>query len=83
MFVGPSCARLRNGPMARSARACLGPGVDFARVREYQPGDDVRRIDWPLTARSDRAFVREAHEDRGVDVWLVVDISPRWTGARR
>jgi uncharacterized protein (DUF58 family) len=53
-----------------------GPGVDFARVREYQPGDDVRRIDWPLTARSDRAFVREAHEDRGVDVWLVVDTSP-------
>jgi uncharacterized protein (DUF58 family) len=52
-----------------------GPGIDFARVREYQPGDDVRRIDWRLTARSDRAFVREAHDDRGVDVWLVVDTS--------
>ena len=53
-----------------------GPGIDFASVREYQPGDDVRRIDWPLTARSDRAYVREAHDERGIDVWLVVDVSP-------
>jgi len=45
-------------------------------VREYQPGDDVRRIDWQLTARSDRPYVREAHDDRGLDIWLVVDVSP-------
>jgi uncharacterized protein (DUF58 family) len=53
-----------------------GPGVEFAQVREYQPGDDVRRIDWQLTARSDRPYVREAHDDRGLDIWLVVDVSP-------
>lgn len=53
-----------------------GPGTEFAHVREYQPGDDVRRIDWQLTARSDRPYVREAHDERGLDIWLVVDVSP-------
>ncbi len=53
-----------------------GAGVEFAHVREYQPGDDVRRIDWQLTARSDRAYVRESHDERGLDIWLVVDVSP-------
>jgi len=58
----------------RSRRS--GPGIEFAHVREYQPGDDVRRIDWQLTARSDRTYVREAHDERGLDIWLVVDVSP-------
>jgi uncharacterized protein (DUF58 family) len=49
--------------------------VEFAQVREYQPGDDVRRIDWQLTARSDRPYVREAHEERGLDILLAVDAS--------
>jgi uncharacterized protein (DUF58 family) len=53
-----------------------GPGVEFAGLREYQPGDDVRRIDWNATARSDRAFVREAQAERALDVWLAVDVSP-------
>jgi uncharacterized protein (DUF58 family) len=53
-----------------------GPGLEFAHVREYLPGDDVRRIDWQLTARSDRPYVREAHDERGLDIWLVVDVSP-------
>ena len=59
-----------------SGRAGPGPGIEFAYVREYQPGDDVRRIDWQLTARMDRAYVREAHDERGLDIWLVVDVSP-------
>jgi uncharacterized protein (DUF58 family) len=68
-------------PLARRANGdepsrMSGPGVEFAQVREYQPGDDVRRIDWPLTARSDRPYIREAHDERGLDVWLVVDVSP-------
>jgi len=54
----------------------FGPGIEFAHVREYQPGDDVRRIDWQLTARSDRTYVREAHDERGLDIWLAVDTSP-------
>lgn len=53
----------------------LGPGLEFADVREYHPTEDARFIDWNLTARSDRPYVRESHPDRGLDVWLVVDAS--------
>lgn len=61
-----------------------GPGMEVAEVREYQPGDDVRHIDWNVTARADRPFVREAHAERALDVWLVVDLSASvdWGTAR-
>jgi uncharacterized protein (DUF58 family) len=49
--------------------------VEFADVREYQYGEDARLIDWTLTARSDRVFVRESHPERGLDAWLIVDAS--------
>jgi uncharacterized protein (DUF58 family) len=52
-----------------------GPGVEFADVREYQFGEDARLIDWNLTARSDRVYVRESHPERGLDAWLIVDVS--------
>jgi uncharacterized protein (DUF58 family) len=52
-----------------------GFGPEFTEVREYQPGDDVRHIDWNITARTDRPFVREAHVERALDVWLVLDMS--------
>lgn len=52
-----------------------GPGMDLAEIREYQPGDDVRHIDWSVTARSDRPYVREAFVERALDVWLVLDMS--------
>src|SRR3979411_2925162 len=52
-----------------------GPGVEFAAVGEYQYGDDARLIDWNLTARSARVFVRESHPERGLDAWLIVDVS--------
>ena len=52
-----------------------GPGLEYADVREYVPGDDPRQIDWNLTARSDRTFLREAHPDRGLDAWLILDAS--------
>jgi len=52
-----------------------GPGLEYADVREYVPGDDPRQIDWNLTARSDRPFLREAHPDRGLDAWLILDAS--------
>jgi len=50
-------------------------GLELAELREYQPGDDVRRIDWNLTARADRPYVREAFAERGLDVWLLIDVS--------
>ncbi len=52
-----------------------GPGVEQADVREYVAGDDPRQIDWNLSARSDRVYVREAHPDRGLDAWLILDTS--------
>lgn len=68
----PLATRLGGDERSRLA----GPGVEFDSVREYQPGDDVRRIDWNATARADRAYVREARAERAVDVWLVADVSP-------
>ncbi|MHB1133448.1 MAG: DUF58 domain-containing protein [Chloroflexota bacterium] len=52
-----------------------GPGLELAEVRAYQPGDDVRHIDWNITARSGEAYVREAYTERALDVWLVLDVS--------
>jgi len=52
-----------------------GPGIEFVELREYQPGDDVRMIDWNVTAREDRPFVRQSFVQRAIDAWLVVDVS--------
>src|SRR5438477_11169677 len=52
-----------------------GAGVEYAESREYEFGEDARTIDWNLSARSDRIFVREAHPDRGLDAWLILDTS--------
>ncbi len=51
----------------------LGRGLDFAEVREYQPGDDVRMIDWKVTARSGRAHTKLFVEERERPVLLLVD----------
>ncbi|MGH2468120.1 MAG: DUF58 domain-containing protein [Candidatus Limnocylindrales bacterium] len=50
--------------------------MDFAALREYQPGDDVRSIDWNVTARMDAPYVREYHEDRELSAWFLLDLSP-------
>jgi uncharacterized protein (DUF58 family) len=53
-----------------------GPGIDVADLREYQPGDDLRHIDWNVTARMDAPHVRRYLEDREVTAWLLLDRSP-------
>jgi len=61
-----------------------GPSLDLAEVREYQPGDEVRRIDWNVTARMHRLFVRQYLEERELTAWLLVDLSPSMAfGTRR
>ncbi|WP_214404077.1 DUF58 domain-containing protein [Pseudonocardia lacus] len=55
--------------------AFRGTGVDVTDLREYQFGDDLRHIDWNVTARTDVTHVREYLEDRDVTVWLVLDSS--------
>jgi uncharacterized protein (DUF58 family) len=52
-----------------------GTGIDVADLREYQPGDDLRHVDWNVTARTDIAHVREYLEDREVTAWLLLDCS--------
>jgi uncharacterized protein (DUF58 family) len=52
-----------------------GQGMEFAEVREYQPGDEVRTIDWNVTARMRRPFVKRYIEERELTVMLVVDLS--------
>ncbi|HET7276601.1 MAG TPA: DUF58 domain-containing protein [Dermatophilaceae bacterium] len=52
-----------------------GVGVDFQDLREYVPGDDLRHIDWNVTARMDTPYVREYTEDREVTAWLLLDRS--------
>ena len=54
----------------------MGGGLDFAELREYQPPDDVRHIDWNVTARMDAPYVRRYMEDREVTAWFLVDLSP-------
>ncbi len=55
--------------------AFRGTGMEFDEVREYQPGDDVRSIDWNVTARQGRPFVKRFHEERELTVFLAVDLS--------
>jgi uncharacterized protein (DUF58 family) len=53
-----------------------GAGVDVTDLREYEPGDDVRHIDWNVTARMDSPHVRTFLEDRELTAWLLLDRSP-------
>ena len=53
-----------------------GFGVDFADLREYQAEDDIRYIDWNVTARMQTPYVRQYTEDREVSAWFLLDMSP-------
>jgi uncharacterized protein (DUF58 family) len=53
-----------------------GPGSETGESRPYTPGDDVRRMDWPVTARTLTPHVRQTIADRELETWLVVDMSP-------
>ncbi len=53
-----------------------GPGSELGEARAYQPGDDVRRIDWAVTARTSEPHVRQTVADRELETWVLVDLSP-------
>ena len=62
--------------LAGSYRAAFrGRGIDFDRVREYVPGDEVRTIDWNVTARAGHPFVKQFREERELELMLLVDVS--------
>ncbi|MET8758628.1 DUF58 domain-containing protein [Lentzea sp. NPDC004782] len=53
-----------------------GPGTEPGEARTYQPGDDVRRMDWAVTARTTVPHIRETVADRELETWLAIDLSP-------
>ena len=53
----------------------FGAGIDFTDLREYQPQDDIRHIDWNVTARLNSPYVRQYVEDREITAWFLLDLS--------
>lgn len=53
-----------------------GPGSEPGEARTYQPGDDVRRMDWAVTARTTVPHIRETVADRELETWMAIDLSP-------
>jgi uncharacterized protein (DUF58 family) len=60
--------------------AFRGRGIEFDEVREYQPGDDIRSIDWNVTARSGRPFIKRYIEERQITVMILLDRSSSLEG---
>lgn len=75
--------RMRNLRLGTSRSRLRGAGFDFDEHRLYRPGDDVRRIDWNVTARLNVPFVRETHADRELNVMIAVDLSRSMTFGTR
>ncbi len=71
----PVLRRLGFHPGGDERSSLRGTGLEYSDVREYQAGDDPRTIEWNITARSDRPYVRESLPDRGLDAWLLIDVS--------
>jgi uncharacterized protein (DUF58 family) len=59
--------------LGRHTSRRAGAGLEFSQYRSYQPGDDLRRVDWKLLGRSDRYFVREAESETSITVRLLLD----------
>lgn len=70
----PQRASGSRGIGAHASRS-RGAGLEFAQYRAYEPGDELRQIDWKLYARSDRFFVRESERESPITVWLLLDVT--------
>lgn len=68
----PRRASGRSG-IGQHASRSRGAGQEFAQYRAYEPGDELRQIDWKLYARSDRFFVRESERESPITLWLLLD----------
>ncbi len=68
-------AILESGVVGSYNAVFKGRGMEFAEVREYQPGDDVRTIDWNVTARMGAPYVKKFTEERDLTLMLLVDVS--------
>lgn len=71
-----STRRLVNNLFAGEYHSAFrGQGMTFSEFREYVPGDDVRAISWPVTARTGKPYIKKFDEEREMTVMLVVDVS--------
>src|SRR5258708_39422689 len=70
-----SARLIRSGFAGDYHSAFHGRGIEFAQVREYQPGDDIRTIDWNVTARSGAPHVKEFVEERDLTILVAIDVS--------
>jgi uncharacterized protein (DUF58 family) len=73
VYTAKKIRNLRIGPYTSPLR---GPGFDFDEHRPYRPQDDVRRIDWNVTARLNAPYLRQTHAERELNVVLALDMSP-------
>ena len=72
VYTGKRIRNLRVGAFTSPQR---GPGFDFDEHQPYRQGDDVRRIDWNVTARMDAPYVRHTHAERELNVMIAIDVS--------
>ncbi len=68
--------KIRNQRIGAYQSPLRGSGFDFDEHQQYRPGDDVRRIDWNVTARLNAPFVRHTHAERELNVMIAMDVSP-------
>lgn len=73
VYTAKKIRNLRVGPYTSPLR---GSGFDFDEHRPYRPGDDVRRIDWNVTARLNAPFLRQTHAERELTMTIAIDLSP-------
>ena len=73
IYSAKKIRNLRLGPYTSPVR---GPGFDFDQHRPYRPGEDVRRIDWNVTARMNAPYLRQTHAERELNVVVMLDLSP-------
>jgi uncharacterized protein (DUF58 family) len=71
--------KIRNQRVGAYQSPLRGPGFDFDEHQPYRPGDDVRRIDWNVTARMGAPFVRHTHAEREMNVMVAMDVSRSMT----
>jgi uncharacterized protein (DUF58 family) len=76
VYTARKIRNLRVGPYTSPLR---GTGFDFDEHRPYRPGDDVRRIDWNVTARLNAPFLRQTHAERELTLTIAIDLSPSMT----
>jgi uncharacterized protein (DUF58 family) len=68
---------VRAGGAGQRSSRFRGRGIDFAETRAYQPGDDIRHIDWRVTARTGRVHTKVFHEERERPILLLADLGPQ------